>query len=289
VLGAAVFARDAFGRGGLPDRVFAAFTLGLAGLMLTLAARLAPFYPIERYCFYLIPLLTLGALRALMTRGAPRMTPMVAGAILLAAWAMWGFPHAQAALVVDAPSYTALWRPQLSLGTGRTQLLAGIAAVALVAALTAALRARKRGLALALALAWGLGLTGSAAIAQSTLSRMYARHFVANQAIYGALDPDRPAVILVDGQSYQAVMTLEFFAPRPMRVAYLDHAANAWLDWHLSRGPGNELPALSALPDGARLVASEALPLALPVLWQGEGRRVYRKLGPVRLAPAPAR
>lgn len=277
-------ARSAW-REALPVRVFYAFTLLVGAMLVGLAAQnvaiLNPLQTQERYCIYVIPLAIVGALHALSRSRASWVAPGVLAAALVGLSAC--FMQRSFHTLVDTPSYMALYRPSLTLGWPGTAVAAAVAGLVYMAVLAWSWRQGRRRLALALALAYGLAVTGLSYYAQATLSGIYALRRPLVAWVQATAGPDHPIALVSDGLPYITAGLIDAFARQPLRQYYLEAPFADWLEQPATRRPDGEVPELSALPDGTRVVASASLPFALPVLGRRDDVVVYEKYGPVRL------
>jgi hypothetical protein len=95
--------------------------------------------------------------------------------------------------------------------------------------------------------------------------------------------PDHPIALLSDGLPYITAGLIDAFARQPLRQFYLETPFMAWVEQRATRGPDGEVPELSALPDGTRIVTGRRWELALPVLGRHGDLVIYEKRGPVRV------
>lgn len=271
--------------GTLVERVYLTFAVLTGAMLLALASQnvaiIDPRQVQERYTFYVGPLLLVGALSVLARGPVPWRS---AGAIAVAALALSvSFIERAAYAYVDTPAYMAMYRPWLSLGWRATELALAVGGLAYLAVLGVAWARGARRPAFALAMAYGLALTGLSFYAQSALSGVYAQQkpFVAWVQAHAATD--RPIALISDGLPYMPAMLTDVFSRQPIRQFYLERPYAAWLERRLTEmAADGELLELSALPDGARIVAHQSVPLALPVLARQGQVVIYEKRGRVR-------
>lgn len=284
----APFAWHAARRGTRDERLVAAFSVLLGGALIALAARqVATSFPPqvqERYCFYVAPLLALGAACASRRRLA-RPGAVAAGAIALVLLSAL-FIQPAALTYVDTPTYAALYRPSLSLGWPLTEAATVLGGGLLVLLLTWLASAGRWKAVAAVLGTYGIVLSGFSFYTFKTLSDLYARQLPVVEWVQAHAAPDRPIAWVSDGLPYMAMMQLDVFSRQPIRALYLEHPFAAYLEERLTVAPDGTVPALGRLSDGTRILTSRAVPLRLPLLAERDGVAIYEKRGVVRLAPS---
>ncbi|HEY9722237.1 MAG TPA: glycosyltransferase family 39 protein [Oscillatoriaceae cyanobacterium] len=277
----------AFREGEEDDRLYVTFVVLFGSLLLVSSVMVSAVAANahERYCYYLVPLAWIGGLRVLVQHRLAR-GPLVALSILTAAVSASLLWWVAASGYTDTFSYMAAWRPILSLGVAKTVVL-GVVVASAYACLSAIMLQRQAWRpALALAFAYGLTLTSLASIPRHALGQVYSAHEAYGDWIETQLGATAPLVVLADGQSQFDVYLCNFFTRRTLRVYYLKQPLMGWLDHPLAPTAAGELPALSRLPDGTRIAASQAVKLRLPLLARRNGVSLYVKRGSVYLEPS---
>jgi hypothetical protein len=280
------FAWQAARKGTPAERLFTVFTLLLGGVLLVLAARhVAVTFPPqvqERYVFYLAPLLLIGGARAAGLGAAKGWALALAGGLVLLSAA---FLQQASGTYVDTFTYAAMYRPSLSLGWPGTVALVVAGGGALVGVLAClAVRARWRAVVGVLA-AYTLVLSGFSFYTQKTLSDLYAGHLPFVAWVQGVARPDRPIALVLDGLPYMPAMLTDVFSRQPIRMVYYERPMWPWLERRVTPGPGGEVTELSALPDGAAILAHRSVRLDLPELGRRDEVVAYVKRGVVRRLP----
>lgn len=282
--GFGLFAGRTWRDGDPASRALVAFTLIAGALLIVLAARnvalVNPSQVIERYCFFLVPLMLVGALAGLH-RAAVSWRVGVAIAVGLVGLSAL-FMQQAANTYVDTPSYMALYRPALTFGWPLTAVLAAGAALAHLGAIAWMAKARRWRVALGLAMAYGVALTGFSLYAQATLSRLYASERPFVDWVQAHAVADRPIVLVSDGLPYLPAVLTDVFSKQTVRVVYVKAPFADWLERPLTRGPAGEVPELTRLPDGTRVVAHQGTALDMPVLARRGEVVILEKRGVVR-------
>jgi hypothetical protein len=240
----------------------------------------------ERYCFHLAPLLLVGATLA-VRESELELPDVLVGAIFALTGAIYIQGVHGSPLVVDSLTLSAFLPLMAKVGSMAAAVGAGIVMPALVFWAGMMIIRKKPDRAAGILAAYMVAIFGLAYVAHRSASTGWgyrARYvpFIKANAL-----PDRPIAFLVHGEHFWDSLMAEFHVRTQTRYYQLYNRPQGFNEQQAGLSRWGELEALSALPDGARVVAPADVPLALPRLGEFEGLVMYEKRGVVKLAWLP--
>ena len=284
------FCEDAFEERKQADSALIVFTLTLGALLLGITANHTVTMDDgvrihERYVFHIAPLIMVGAV-AVATRSRPTSWQVGLTLVLAATTAAYYLAVANSPVTVDTLTFATILPLGKAIGTKAAVWASAIVAPLLVGAV-AALWWRGRAMpAVAVLAAYMVGIFGLAYVAQRDCSVSWGTRdrYVPFIAQHVAAAPSSPIAFIRHDGHFWDYMMVEFHLRRQTRLYQLTERPTGFNEEPADLRSDGELERLRGLPDGAFVVSTKEVPLALPVLGRFEDLTIYRKEGPVRLS-----
>ncbi|MBM3275095.1 MAG: glycosyltransferase family 39 protein, partial [Candidatus Sericytochromatia bacterium] len=228
----------------------------------------------ERYCFHLAPLLLVGA--ALAVREIELELPDVwVGAIFAITGAIYIQGVHGSPLVVDSLTLSAFLPLMAKVGSLAAAIGAGIVLPALVFWGGFLIIRKKPGQAAGILAVYMVTIAGLAYVAHRSASMGWGYRARYVPFIKANARPDRPIAFLVHGGQFWDYLMIEFHLRHQTRYFQLYNYPQGFNEQRAGLSRWGQLEAISALPDGTRVVAPADVPLSLPILGEFDSLVMY--------------